>query len=138
MASSISRGGVAPSADPITSRYSPLRSLNHEIDFPSGDQAGFRSATPGVPVRFRQSPFSAGTVKMSPRASITARLPVGDSEALKIRLAIGFHCGSIQGKSPRTVMLTAVALPAFGSNRWIRPPCSNTSTPPPAESDLRS
>src|SRR5580704_966649 len=48
------------------------------MDFPSGDQAGERSATAGELVRLRASPFSAGTVMMSPCASNTARAPVGE------------------------------------------------------------
>ena len=62
----------------MTSWYSPLSSLNQEIRVPSGDQAGVRSAAPEVRVRFLTSPFSAGTVKISPRASNTARLPEGE------------------------------------------------------------
>ena len=45
---------------------------------PSGDHAGDRSCAPGVFVRLRASPFSAGTVTISPRNSNTARAPVGD------------------------------------------------------------
>jgi DNA-directed RNA polymerase subunit beta' len=51
------------------------------MDFPSGDHAGSRSATAVVLVRFRTSPFSAGTVRISPRASKTARTPVGETAA---------------------------------------------------------
>src|SRR5664279_3990470 len=40
---------------------------------PSGDHSGSRSITPGVFVRLRASPFSAGTVMMSPRAVFAAR-----------------------------------------------------------------
>ena len=53
------------------------------MDFPSGDQAGLRSWTPGVIVRLRGSPFSAGTVTISPRNSKTARAPVGDTPSAK-------------------------------------------------------
>ena len=48
------------------------------MDLPSGDQAGSRSATTAELVILRMSPFSAGTVKISPCASKTARAPVGD------------------------------------------------------------
>ena len=48
------------------------------MDLPSGDHAGVRSITPGVLVRLRTSPFSAGTVSTSPCASNTARTPVGE------------------------------------------------------------
>ena len=61
--------------------YSPDSSEKYAIDFPSGDHAGSRSATPGVCVRLRTSPLRAGTVNISPRASNTARVPVGDSPA---------------------------------------------------------
>ena len=43
------------------SSYSPLASEKYAIDWPSGDQAGERSCTPGVFVRLRGSPFLAGT-----------------------------------------------------------------------------
>ena len=46
---------------------------------PSGDHCGSRSITPGVLVRLRGSPFSAGTVMISPRAANTARAPLGDT-----------------------------------------------------------
>ena len=46
--------------------------------FPVRRPAGSRSAEPGVLVRLRVSPFSAGRVKMSPCASTTTRTPVGD------------------------------------------------------------
>ncbi len=45
---------------------------------PSGDQEGDRSATPVLRVRFKTGPCSAGTLKSSPLASITARLPEGE------------------------------------------------------------
>ena len=51
---------------------------------PSGDHAGERSWIPLVCVKFRTSPFSAGTVTMSPRKSKTARAPDGDSDAVLI------------------------------------------------------
>ena len=45
---------------------------------PSGLHDGLRSAAPEVLVRLRVSPFSAGTVKISPCASNAARAPVGE------------------------------------------------------------
>src|SRR5215468_2304794 len=65
--------------------YSPDSSEKYAIHLPSGDQDGLRSITPVVLVRLRGSPFSAGTVMISPRASKTARAPVGEMWALKIR-----------------------------------------------------
>ena len=51
------------------------------MDFPLGDHPGSRSATAGVCVKLRTSPFSAGTEKISPRASNTARIPDGEIAA---------------------------------------------------------
>ncbi len=62
--------------------YSPDSSEKYAIVFPSGDHDGLRSITPGVSVRLRTSPFSAGTVRISPRASKSARIPVGDTRGL--------------------------------------------------------
>jgi hypothetical protein len=60
------------------SSYSPEASEKYAIDLPSGLQAGVRSAAPLVRVRLRGEPFLAGAVQTSPRASTTARLPVGE------------------------------------------------------------
>ena len=67
------------------------RALNAEMDHHlDGEAAKFthlcvrkmpRSATPDVCVKLRTSPLRAGTVKTSPRASKTARVPVGDRPA---------------------------------------------------------
>jgi len=46
--------------------------------------------------------LSAGTVKISPRASKRARLPVGDSDAHSIRRVTSAQRGVAQGRSPRT------------------------------------
>src|SRR5258705_7253351 len=100
----------------MTSLYSPPASLNHEMDLPSGLQAGSRSALPDALVRLRASPFSAGTVKISPRASTAARLPVGDSASDDTRVVTSFHCGIIHGKAPLAVMETMRSLPAAGSS----------------------
>src|SRR6204780_2603588 len=51
---------------------------------PSGDQAGSRSITPGVLVISRVLLSFAGTVRMSPCASKTARTPVGEMPELWI------------------------------------------------------
>src|SRR4051812_1369138 len=96
----ISRGGVNPSCAAIYRRYSPDLSLKYESDFPSGDQAGAISDAPLVRVMLRTSPFSAGIVKISPRASTAARLPVAEIAMLVMREVRSFHCGIIQGKSP--------------------------------------
>src|SRR6266550_5869397 len=86
------------------------------MDFPSGDQAGSRSADALELVRFRTSPFSAGIVKISPRASTTTRFPVGETPMFVMRLVTSSQRGIIHGKSPAAVMLTMCSLPLFGSN----------------------
>jgi hypothetical protein len=45
------------------------------------------------------SPFSFGTVKMSPRASNTARTPEGLSAAARILSSTGTKCGRACGRS---------------------------------------
>jgi hypothetical protein len=50
---------------------------------PSGDQRGYRSATPEVRVTLIAAPCSAGSVTTSPRASNATRLPVGDTDAAR-------------------------------------------------------
>src|SRR5206468_6863312 len=112
----ISRGGVSPSCASITSLYSPDLSLKYETYLPSGDQAGSLSADPLELVRLRTSPFSAGIVKISPRASTATRLPVGESARLVMRLVTSSQFGIIHGKSPDAVMLTTCSLPLLGSS----------------------
>ena len=69
---------------------------------PSGDHAGFSRSCPAICDRFRQSPLSVGTVKMSPRASNAARTPVGDSDASRIMPSTRLNCARAHGKSPTT------------------------------------
>ncbi len=59
---------------------SPEASLTNAIFFPSGDHTASRSCAPGVAVRLRVIPFSIGAVKTSPRATMTARSALGESE----------------------------------------------------------
>src|SRR5687767_6379152 len=94
----ISRGAARPSCPAMYRRYSPLRSLKYATERPSGLQSGRMSAAPPDAVRLRTSPFSAGTVNTSPRASTTARLPVLDSDMLDTRAVTSFHPAIIQGK----------------------------------------
>jgi hypothetical protein len=54
-------------------------------------------------------PNSAGTVKTSPRAPNTARLPVGEGAASRIRSATGSERGFSVVRSVTTWMLTPVA-----------------------------
>jgi hypothetical protein len=67
----------------------------------------------------RTSPFSAGSVKISPRASTAARLPVGESASDAARAVTSFHCGIIHGKSPVAVMLTTFERSVLGSSSWM-------------------
>src|SRR4029077_9526634 len=113
--SAISRGGLRPSCSSMTSLYSPDRSLKYEMYLPSGDQAGSRSADPLEWLRLRTSPFSAGIVKISPRASARIRLPVGDRLRFVMRAVTSSHRGIIHGKSPAAVMETTRAFPLLGS-----------------------
>ena len=101
------------------SRYSPDASENQDTWRPSGDHAGLRSATPEVRVRLRQSPSSAGTVKMSPLASKRARTPVGERDAFCRPPPTSSQWARSQGKSPRTVMSTRSLAPLAGSRRWM-------------------
>src|SRR5512145_3208644 len=127
-----------PSWDSIISTFSPDLSLKYDTHFPSGDHAGSRSADPLECVRLRTSPFSAGMVKISPRASATTRRPVGDRRMFAIRLVTSSHRGIIQGKSPRALISTTDERWVLGSSAWICPPCSNTTVPAPASIDFTS
>src|SRR5262245_266673 len=103
----------------MTSLYSPDLSLKYDTNLPSGDQAGLRSAEPLEFVRFLTSPFSAGIVNTSPRASTATRLPVGDSTMFVIRLDTSSHLGIIHGKSPAALMLTMWLRRLRGSSSWM-------------------
>ena len=65
--------------------------------------------TPGVDVRFRVSPLSAGTVRISPRASKTARAPVGEMCALASRRETLTYFDRSSEMSPEIVTLTGVS-----------------------------
>jgi hypothetical protein len=115
LGSTISRGGDSPSGSSSTSRYSPDLSLKYEMYLPSGDHAGSRSAETLECVMFRTSPFSTGIVNTSPRASTTARRPVGEIARFDARLDTSSQRGIIHGKSPVAVMLSCLARPEPGS-----------------------
>src|SRR5579863_10734067 len=117
---------------------SPPLSENQAICLPSGDQTGRRSAASQLCVRFRGLPFSTGTVKISPRASISRRFPVGDNDASAIILVTFSQCGSAQGKSPCTSIVSCVLLPLAGSSEYRYPPRSYTSADPYPVSHLIS
>src|SRR4051794_28642585 len=118
--------------------YSPERSLKYAICRPSGDHVGQISADPLEFVMLRTSPFSAGMVKISPRASTAARRPVGDSARFVMLRPTSFHCGIIHAKSPLAVMFTTAVRPVLGSSVCTLPACSKTTVLPPASSDFTS
>src|SRR5262245_62111490 len=95
--------------------YSPDSSEKYAIHLPSGDHDGSRSATPVVLVRLRASPFSAGTLMISPRDSKTARAPVGEIAALEMRVPTFSNFGRRASISPLIVTLTGLLLPDFRS-----------------------
>src|SRR5712692_1620449 len=113
------RGCPAPDCGSTCNRYSPDSSEKYAMYLPSGDHAGSRSATPDVFVRLRISPFFAGTVKTSPRASNRARLPLGDSVPLRIYAASLTREVRNTGKSPDTRISIALLVPECKSYRWI-------------------
>src|SRR5581483_10349394 len=100
----------------MQSSYSPDSSEKYAIDLPSGDHDGSRSATAGLFVRFRISPLSVGTVKISPHASNTARAPVGEMPKFWILLGSTLaKCGRTDARSPSILMLTLWACRVFRS-----------------------
>ena len=98
------------------SLYSPDLSLKYASERPSGDHIGRRSAEPDELLKLRTSPFSAGIVKISPRASTSARLPVAERARFVTRFERSFHCGIIHGKSPVAEMFTMCSRPETGSS----------------------
>ena len=85
---------------------------------PSGDQAGERSLAAGVLVRFRASPFSAGTVTISPRNSNAGPHAGRRDGGVADVLAPFTKRGRVSRRSAATPIasLRAVARPA-GSSR---------------------
>ena len=120
------------------SLYSPDLSPKYDTNRPSGDHAGARSALPLALVRLRASPFSAGIVNTSPRASTATRRPAGEIASAVTRLVTSFHCGIIQGKSPAAEIGTTRVRPVAASSSCTAPPCSNTTAPAPASSVFTS
>ena len=80
--------------------------------------------TPVVFVRLRASPFSAGTERISPRASKTARAPVGESDPLRMRSPTFCKRGRTEAMSALIVTSTLRASPVLMSKRLIEPNCS--------------
>jgi hypothetical protein len=105
---------------------------------PSGDHDGERSITRGEFVMLRGSPFSAGTVTISPRASNSARVAVGDRCA-PVRLRLTFTSRSrTSGRSPAIRTGTGFIVADLRSNNARPPNCSTTIASGPAPADLKS
>jgi hypothetical protein len=75
-------------------------------------------------VTFLTSPFSAGTVTISPRKLNAARAPVGDSAASRIHFAPFANRGRVSRRSDATPIVSFFAAPPRGSNRCSDPACS--------------
>src|SRR5215471_8740643 len=120
------RAGVLPSAAITYAWYSPVASPQYAIHLPSGDHAGSRSRAPGVFVRSRTSPFSAGTLNSSPRASITARFADGDRSKPVIQSATERYSGRVAGLSSGTCTDSLCSFSDGRSITYSQPPFSNT------------
>ncbi len=107
--------GPRPLCGASWSAYSPEASESQASVWPSGDQAGSRSAAPGVRERLRASPFSAGTVKTSPRVEKAARAPVGEIAAPCTPSPASTKRGRIPSRSEATVILGQASAPVASS-----------------------
>src|SRR5437660_1165749 len=96
------RGVPFPSCWAMRISYSPDSSVNQAIDLPSGDQAGLRSFAATDCVRLRSSPFSIGTVMISPRNSNAARAPLGERLAPRMYFAPLTNRGRVSLRSAAT------------------------------------
>ena len=94
--------------------------------------------TPGVCVMMRGSPFSAGTVRISPRASNSARVAFGDRCALESRALTFTIRARTSGKSPAIRTGTGFNVPVFTSNSASPPNCSTTMASAAPPIDLKS
>src|SRR5260370_784346 len=106
--------------------------------FPSGDHAGERSMILGVFVITRTSPFSAGTVMISPRAANTARAAFGDKWAFVSRALTFTMRSRTSGRSPAMFTGTAFTFPDLISNIDNPPNCSMTIPSGQAPTDFKS
>ena len=88
------------------------------MDFPSGDQVGAISRTPGVSVRLRAAPSLAGTVKTSPRASNTARAALGDRSTRPTLAFTSLNCGAAVSRAAPSVMGMRSDFWVARSRRW--------------------
>ncbi len=94
------------------------------ISFPFGDQRASRSCAFDEFVRLRVGPFSAGTVKMSPRAANTARSPLGLSAYHSTLFAAEMCEGREARPSSGTVIEIGVDFPVFVSSSCSSPALS--------------
>ncbi len=112
--------------------YSPDSSVNQAIDFPSGDHAGQRSFAVADWVMLRSSPFSIGTVTISPRYSNAARAPDGDRLACRTYFAPFAHLGLASTRSAETPIFNRASFRVAGSKSERYPPRSKMILPAPA------
>jgi hypothetical protein len=113
--------------------YSPDASLTYATLRPSGDHAGDRSCAPGVLVSTRGSPFSAGTLTISPRTSTASRAPLGLGDRLRTYSAPFTHRGRVSRRSAGTPTARRRVAPVAGSYSHSHPACSYTRRPPPPD-----
>src|SRR4030095_4617740 len=132
------RSATPPSAARSVSSYSPLRSLQYAIVLPSGDQRGYRSAMPDERVTLIVAPRSAGTVTMSPRASNTARRPVGDTDAAVINWsALTVRARSVDASVTTRIETSETFSPGRLSKNSL-PPAWKTMASGPIEGNVMS
>ena len=98
---------------------------------PSGDHEGCLSADPELRVRLRTTPCSAGRLKISPRASSSARLPDGEMVPPTTFEPTLATRGNRVARSVTTCTSTGSAVSVARSIRYSRPPFSNTMSSGP-------
>jgi len=82
-------------------------------------------------------PFRRRTVRISPRASNTARCPVGEISRIQILSAAFIQCARGAGRSPFTRTSMCSRCPTLGPKDTIRPIASYTRASGPAENRLQ-
>src|SRR5258708_7528563 len=108
------------------------------IDLPSGDHLALRSWIAQELVRLRVGPCCAGTVKISPRAQNSARLPGGATSKL------AFFLLTWRGPRGRVFMSSLMKPGTFRllgvvrSGVYSQPPFSKTMALLPSEGNLMS
>src|SRR5262249_10818822 len=107
--------GFDPSCATTQTSSSPVRSEMKATLDPSGDHCGHLSCALEELVRLRGAPFSIGAVKMSPRASNSARSPFGLSEKLEIRFEAFTRLGRRLRPSSGAVLESGGSFVGFGA-----------------------